>query len=456
MKDVLNELSVAVKSLYVDVFDPLAKVSNFRQRPSDGELYGEPLILLIGNHSSGKSTFINHLLGQEVQRTGMAPTDDCFTLISYGERREERDGAAIVSNPELSYGGLRRFGPDFLSHFAMRKLPNVLVRDMTLVDSPGTIDAADPNSGRGYDFEGVVRWFAERADVVLLFFDPERPGTTTETLTVLTKSLVRMDHKLMVVMNKMDQFRSLRDFARCYGTLCWNLGKVIPKKDIPQIFTTYVPVPGAPESVLPLEDFEKARDELIREIKRAPARRVDNVLTQASLHADALKVHVKIGTTVFQRLRGFTWLLRFGIWMPVLVLVFLGALGLFEGWPFWISATALALAATTGVTGHFVSRWLRSEREKDLITHLDSIFHEVFRRDLVIQDRAPDFLMLWEGVKPITTKTLEELGAASFHVPKAKLMKKLEEAVEETIPKLRAEYNRKISNREVSVSGKWT
>ena len=39
---------------------------------------------------------------------------------------------------------------------------------------------------RGYDFEEVTRWFAKRADVVLLFFDPDKPGTTGETLACLT------------------------------------------------------------------------------------------------------------------------------------------------------------------------------------------------------------------------------------------------------------------------------
>lgn len=58
------------------------------------------------------------------------------------------------------------------------------------------------DTSRGYDFEGVVRWFAERADVILLFFDPDKPGTTGETLSILTNSLPGMDHKLYIVLNK--------------------------------------------------------------------------------------------------------------------------------------------------------------------------------------------------------------------------------------------------------------
>lgn len=47
----------------------------------------------------------------------------------------------------------------------------------------------DTKTDRGYDFAGVTRWLAERADVILLFFDPDKPGTTGETLTILTNSL---------------------------------------------------------------------------------------------------------------------------------------------------------------------------------------------------------------------------------------------------------------------------
>jgi len=59
---------------------------------------------------------------------------------------------------------------------------------MMIVDSPGMIDSPIVRDkfgssqravmDRGYDFESVVRWYAERADVILLFFDPDKPGTT--------------------------------------------------------------------------------------------------------------------------------------------------------------------------------------------------------------------------------------------------------------------------------------
>ena len=51
-----------------------------------------------------------------------------------------------------------------------------------------------------------------------------------------------MDHKLLIVLNKADQFQRIHDFARAYGSLCWNLSKVIPRKDLPRIFTMCLPV----------------------------------------------------------------------------------------------------------------------------------------------------------------------------------------------------------------------
>ena len=103
-----------------------------------------------------------------------------------------------------------------------------------LVDTPGMIDSpiTDDNNlaygdySRGYNFTAVCKWFAEKADVVLLFLDPDKPGTTAETLTVLTSALVGLEQKLFIILNKCDQFEKIHDFARAYGSLCWNLSKV--------------------------------------------------------------------------------------------------------------------------------------------------------------------------------------------------------------------------------------
>ena len=107
------------------------------------------------------------------------------------------------------------------------------IKDFMIIDTPGMIDSPAmlnssiaSNMERGYDFEKVVKWYAARADLVLLFFDPEKPGTTGETLSTLTNALSGMDHKLHIILNKADQFRKIHDFARAYGSVCWNLSKV--------------------------------------------------------------------------------------------------------------------------------------------------------------------------------------------------------------------------------------
>lgn len=55
-----------------------------------------PLVFLLGNHSSGKSSFINYVLDRKIQDCGVAPTDDKFTILVAGSSDVSKDGNALV------------------------------------------------------------------------------------------------------------------------------------------------------------------------------------------------------------------------------------------------------------------------------------------------------------------------------------------------------------------------
>eukprot|EP00435_Cladocopium_sp_Y103_P070026 s880_g34.t1 len=166
-----------------------------------------PMVLVIGNHSSGKSTFINKLLGKEVQDTGVAPTDDGFTILERRTTSETEDGPTVLGCPEnRPYAELQRFGQIFAGVLRRKRLilpqTSQMPFKLQIVDTPGMIDlpvndnTLSESRGRGYNFVEVVRWWAKRADLILLLFDPDKPGTTGETLDVLTKALSGLGNDL--------------------------------------------------------------------------------------------------------------------------------------------------------------------------------------------------------------------------------------------------------------------
>ena len=88
---VAENIDRRVRSLREDILRPFADKFGFplgNKRSATGLL----TVLLLGNHSSGKSTFINHLAGADIQDTGVAPTDDSFTLLMYGDVAKTDDG----------------------------------------------------------------------------------------------------------------------------------------------------------------------------------------------------------------------------------------------------------------------------------------------------------------------------------------------------------------------------
>ena len=78
----------------------------------------KPMVLVIGNYSSGKSTLINELVGQNVQRTGQAPTDDSFTVITSdsGVECSEVPGSTLVNDPNMPVGQFKKYGEKLISH----------------------------------------------------------------------------------------------------------------------------------------------------------------------------------------------------------------------------------------------------------------------------------------------------------------------------------------------------
>lgn len=444
--DLVVEVEGRARALYDQVLDPIGQRFEFEAAPPPAETKGLPMVLLLGNHSSGKSTFINWLIGEDLQRTGIAPIDDGFTVITHGPEEQVRDGMTIVTDPNLPYGDLRRYGDQLLSYFKLRLRPNPQLQGLALIDSPGMIDAADGKVTRPYDFNAVVRWFAERADVILLLFDPDKPGTTGETLSVLTNSLSGLEHKLLIIFNKVDRFESMRDYARTYGALCWNLSKAIPRKDLPHIFNTYIPLgaSGGARSV-PLEDFDKQREEVRQEVRRAPFRRVDNIISRLYNHARRMRVHV----TVLDALaRERFWLgARYAVAGAALLLLgCVVAYALFSllpetsrfGWALGAFALSVLLAAATGA----LYAWDSKSRANNL--SLDALFERSYARQLTLGDDKEDLRALWLSVRERVRRSLDARSGSPAKAWRGDF-KKLERVIEKEVPELRALANKSAS-----------
>ena len=129
-----------------------------------------PFVLLLGNHSSGKSSFVNYLMDRKIQTAGVAPTDDNFTIIAPGEADDiDRDGSSLVGDPDLGFQGLKHFGPVLVHRTQLKIRTGTRVKGFCVVDTPGMIDSPVVKdhfgSGRhsvmdrGYDFEAVCRWY---------------------------------------------------------------------------------------------------------------------------------------------------------------------------------------------------------------------------------------------------------------------------------------------------------
>jgi GTPase SAR1 family protein len=200
----------ALKQLYANKLKPFEKRFLFDEffSPclSDADFDAKPQILMIGQYSVGKTSFIEYILGRPFpgQRIGPEPTTDRFVAVMNGEEERTIPGNAVAVSPDLPYGGLSMFGTTFLNKFEASQLPCKVLENITIVDTPGILSGEKQRISRGYDFVQVARWFAERSDMILLIFDAHKLDISDEFQRVI-EVLKGHDDKIRCVLNKADQ-----------------------------------------------------------------------------------------------------------------------------------------------------------------------------------------------------------------------------------------------------------
>ena len=396
-------------------------------------------------------------MGRQVQTSGVAPTDDTFTVIAPGPQDIDQDGPALIGDPDMGFANLRQFGPTLIHHTQLKVRSGIANSNFMLVDSPGMIDSPASHAGmvssgssgsgvmdRGYDFQGVVRWFAERADVVLIFFDPDKPGTTGETLSVLLHSLGGMDHKLLIVLNKADQFRKIHDFARAYGSLCWNLSKVIPRKDLPRIFTMCLPNVNSNDEEEQkhiensgLSDLYQTRDEVVSEVMKAPLRRIDNVITGLGDSVHLVLMHSIIMEYTRKKYSSALWANRAQVAGASFAGISLAGLSVYAGLP--VEVTGASVSFTILGTGgmHFMNTKYLKELKEDLVSQdgLSKAFQNTHTREIA---EADEFIAsVWQRIREPLRLSLDALGIEDLPTISSTEIDSMRHILDEKIPKLR-------------------
>jgi GTPase SAR1 family protein len=172
-----------------------------------------PVISLLGTFSSGKSTFINHYLGQKLQNTGNQAVDDRFTVICYSAEQQIRTlpGSALNADPRFPFYRIgsdieqveRGQGARINSYLQLKACPSDKLKAKILLDSPGF----DADKQRDATLR-ITDHIIDLSDLVLVMFDARHPepGSMRDTLKHLVGNTVsRPDaSKFLYILNQID------------------------------------------------------------------------------------------------------------------------------------------------------------------------------------------------------------------------------------------------------------
>jgi small GTP-binding protein len=199
-QELLGRLARALEAFGPDV-DP-ADLQRFQEATE--QLAGLFLLVIAGEFNSGKSSFINALLGERVLPEGVTPTTDRINLLRHGPEITERPLEAYLLE---------------------RTHPAELLRELNVVDTPGTNAVIRRH-------EELTSDFIPRADLVLFVTSADRPFSESER--EFLEQIRQWGKKIVFIVNKIDILAGSDDQAEVVAYVRDNAATLLG--DAPQVF----------------------------------------------------------------------------------------------------------------------------------------------------------------------------------------------------------------------------
>ncbi len=183
------------------------------------------LLVIVGEFNSGKSAFINALLGDPVMEEGVTPTTAMINLLRFGPTH------ATNVTPE-----------GIVEH----TYPARFLRDISVVDTPGT-------NAIIREHEAISQGFVPRSDLILFVTSADRPFSESER--AFMQEIREWGKKIVIVLNKVDLLDE-RGLAQVEGFIRENTARLLGFT--PEIF----PISGKLAQQAKAMDHGPERDEL--------------------------------------------------------------------------------------------------------------------------------------------------------------------------------------------------
>ncbi|SFC29184.1 dynamin family protein [Clostridium uliginosum] len=240
--EIKDELHKITEELVDSAFEQffIDRITSAKERLNDEKMN----ILVVGEFSRGKSTFINAILGKQILPSSVNPTTATINILEGSNLNNmnvyyrDRDSETIdLPNEKLK---------DFLDNFVTVKNEEVAQIERiklnvsgnleewncVLVDTPGVNDLDEAR-------EEVTFKYLSQADVCIVLLDSQQPLSESERRFIKDKVLKNDINRLLFVINRIDDIDEMPDgnnYKRIREHIIGIIKETLPELEYPKVF----------------------------------------------------------------------------------------------------------------------------------------------------------------------------------------------------------------------------